>query len=82
MSAVSPKTIIDAALDGNRPSNSDALTLATYDDLSHLMETARVLRDRGHGDTISYSRKVFIPLTKLCRDVCHYCTFAHPSKKR
>ena len=81
MSAVSPKTIIDAALDGNRPSNSDALTLATYDDLSRLMETARVLRDRGHGDTISYSRKVFIPLTKLCRDVCHYCTFAHPPKK-
>ncbi len=30
----------------------------------------------GHGHHISYSRKVFIPLTQLCRDVCHYCTFA------
>ena len=30
---------------------------------------------------MSYSRKVFIPLTKLCRDVCHYCTFAHPPRK-
>ena len=30
---------------------------------------------------ISYSRKVFIPLTKLCRDSCHYCTFAHPPRR-
>ncbi len=30
--------------------------------------------------TVSYSRKVFIPLTQLCRDVCHYCTFAHPPR--
>ena len=40
-----------------------------------MAEAAR-LRDRGHGRLISYSRKVFIPLTHLCRDVCHYCTFA------
>ena len=31
---------------------------------------------------ISYSRKVFIPLTQLCRDVCHYCTFAEPPRAR
>jgi FO synthase len=43
---------------------------------SELMQTAAALRDQGHGRLISYSRKVFIPLTKLCRDVCHYCTFA------
>ena len=30
----------------------------------------------GFGETVTYSRKVFIPLTQLCRDVCHYCTFA------
>src|SRR3954447_18170326 len=35
----------------------------------------------GHGRVISYSRKVFIPLTKLCRDVCHYCTFAERPKR-
>src|SRR3954465_8563224 len=40
------------------------------------MAEAAALRDSGHGRLISYSRKVFIPLTKLCRDVCHYCTFA------
>ena len=45
-------------------------------DLSQLMTEAGRLRDRGHGRLISYSRKVFIPLTHLCRDVCHYCTFA------
>src|SRR5260370_10996766 len=44
--------------------------------LAELMQAAAELRDAGHGRTVSYSRKVFIPLTKLCRDVCHYCTFA------
>ena len=41
-----------------------------------LMAQAASLRDAGHGPLISYSRKVFIPLTQLCRDVCSYCTFA------
>jgi FO synthase len=49
--------------------------------LGVLMAAAADLRDAGHGRNVSYSRKVFIPLTKLCRDVCHYCTFAKaPSK--
>jgi FO synthase len=41
-----------------------------------LCAEARRLRDEGHGPIVSYSRKVFIPLTHLCRDVCAYCTFA------
>src|SRR6476469_5249954 len=44
--------------------------------LAELIAEAAALRDSAHGRVISYSRKVFIPLTKLCRDVCHYCTFA------
>jgi FO synthase len=44
--------------------------------LAELLTAAAALRDAGHGRLVSYSRKVFIPLTKLCRDVCHYCTFA------
>jgi len=44
--------------------------------LDGLCTLARGLRDRGHGNIVTYSRKVFIPLTRLCRDVCHYCTFA------
>ncbi|MEK9910556.1 MAG: 5-amino-6-(D-ribitylamino)uracil--L-tyrosine 4-hydroxyphenyl transferase CofH [Candidatus Puniceispirillum sp.] len=46
-----------------------------------LMASATQIRDDGHGRLVSYSRKVFIPLTKLCRDVCHYCTFAKTPKK-
>jgi FO synthase len=43
-----------------------------------LLSEARRLRDEGKGRTVTYSRKVFIPLTTLCRDRCTYCTFAKP----
>ena len=49
--------------------------------LTELYRTAAKLRDDGFGDIITYSPKVFIPLTKLCRDVCHYCTFSRPPIK-
>ena len=45
--------------------------------LTKLMSQAETSTISGHGTVVTYSRKVFIPLTKLCRDVCHYCTFAH-----
>src|SRR5579859_1311111 len=59
----------------------DALALSDSTDLASLMEAAARLRDAGHGRVVSYSRKVFIPLTQLCRDVCHYCTFARAPRK-
>jgi FO synthase len=43
-----------------------------------LFAEARRLRDQAHGGIVTYSRKVFIPLTTLCRDRCTYCTFAKP----
>jgi FO synthase len=43
-----------------------------------LFAHARALRDEGRGPVVTYSRKVFIPLTTLCRDRCTYCTFAKP----
>src|ERR671935_355683 len=49
--------------------------------LEDLCAEARALRDEGHGRLVTYSPKVFIPLTKLCRDVCHYCTFARPPRR-
>ena len=49
--------------------------------LEDLCAEARALRDEGHGRLVTYSPKVFIPLTKLCRDVCHYCTFAQPPRR-
>ena len=62
------------------PSREAALDLARETDLQALMRRAAELRDTGFGRPVSYSRKVFIPLTKLCRDVCHYCTFAQPPR--
>lgn len=47
-------------------------------DPSPLFDHASALRDDGKGRVITYSRKVFVPLTTLCRDRCTYCTFAQP----
>jgi FO synthase len=49
--------------------------------LDGLLAEARALRDAGHGQLQSFSPKVFIPLTKLCRDYCHYCTFSRPQER-
>ncbi|HWK66729.1 MAG TPA: 5-amino-6-(D-ribitylamino)uracil--L-tyrosine 4-hydroxyphenyl transferase CofH [Rhizobiaceae bacterium] len=64
-----------------RLTRDEALSLIAIEDLAPLLETAAHRRDAAHGELVSYSRKVFIPLTQLCRDVCHYCTFAHPPRK-
>ena len=60
---------------------AEALLLARGEALRRLMAVAARQRDLGHGDIVTYSRKVFIPLTMLCRDHCHYCTFAKPPAK-
>ena len=60
---------------------AEGLIAARGQDLDRLMLVASGLRELGHGSTITYSRKVFIPLTMLCRDHCHYCTFAKPPAK-
>ncbi|HEY7477911.1 MAG TPA: bifunctional FO biosynthesis protein CofGH [Actinomycetota bacterium] len=55
-----------------------ALLTARDDDLDQLLALASRLRDLGWPGPITYSRKVFVPLTMLCRDRCHYCVFARP----
>jgi FO synthase len=55
-------------------------TLLTTD-LDTLMKRAAAIRDEAFGNRITFSKKVFIPLTHLCRDNCGYCTFVHPPKK-
>lgn len=63
--------------------NVDEATVLLYargDDLVDLMASAARVRDAGlesagRPKTVSYSRKVFVPITRLCRDKCHYCTF-------
>ena len=56
-------------------STDSDLLAASLDDL---LAAARGVRDAAHGTRITYSPKVFIPLTMLCRDQCGYCTFAQP----
>jgi FO synthase len=53
----------------------DALLLIERAELGPLLHAASRLRDRGKGTIVSFSKKVFIPLTHLCRDYCGYCTF-------
>ncbi|HEY6335061.1 MAG TPA: 7,8-didemethyl-8-hydroxy-5-deazariboflavin synthase CofG, partial [Alphaproteobacteria bacterium] len=73
--------LLRKAVDGGRLSDEEAHALAMCDDLPALMTAAAAIRDAGHGRNVSYSRKIFVPLTQLCRDVCHYCTFAHPPRR-
>lgn len=75
---------VDAALEpgatAGRISGEDALLLMDQAPLSGLCEAASALRNRSKGRQVSYSKKVFIPLTHLCRDYCGYCTFRSDPK--
>jgi FO synthase len=70
---------VDAALqvglEGCGVTRDDALSLINEAPLPALLDAAAAVRDRFKGRSVSYSRKVFIPLTHLCRDYCGYCTF-------
>ncbi|MDH3206588.1 MAG: radical SAM protein, partial [Gemmatimonadota bacterium] len=68
--------LLDRARSGEPLTAAEARTLAGIEETAALTAVAEELRDRGFRDVVTYSRKVFIPLTHLCRDVCHYCTFA------
>jgi len=69
---------VETALDGTRLTDEQALALAEIRGAEHpaVWAAAAAVRDAGHPPVVTYSRKVFIPLTNLCRDVCSYCTFA------
>src|SRR5258705_7235352 len=56
-------------------SREEAIDLIEHGDLASLLRAASEPRDRGKGRVVSYSKKVCIPLTDLCRDLCGYCTF-------
>ena len=74
-------SLLARARDGVLPDSAAAPTLAAATDLPALLAVAGELRDRGFGNVVTYSKKVFLPLTHLCRDVCHYCTFAKAPKR-
>jgi FO synthase len=73
--------ILQLAEQGQGLSDADSRELIRVTDLEVLLPLATKVRDLAHPTAISYSRKVFVPLTHLCRDVCHYCTFAQVPRK-
>jgi FO synthase len=73
--------LLRAAEAGGRPDSAGALELLADAPLAQLLPVAESLTLAGFGETVTYSRKVFIPLTQLCRDVCHYCTFAKAPRR-
>ena len=81
MTATGITTALDQALEiairGEAVPEEQAALFADADDglLPELCAAAAQLRDRGKGKTVTFSPKVFIPLTMLCRDFCGYCTF-------
>src|ERR1041384_6525899 len=58
-----------------RPTEAYALIRSEGQDLESLLDAASSLRDEFKGRHVTYSRKVFLPITNLCRDRCSYCTF-------
>ena len=68
---------LERVREGRTPAAAEATALlgAPADDLPALLAAAAALRDRGRGRRITFSAKVFVPLTTLCRDYCGYCTF-------
>ena len=69
---------LERALEGARISDADALTVLGVDapeELSAVLAVAGHLRTRLKGTVVTYSPKVFLPITNLCRDRCSYCTF-------
>jgi 7,8-didemethyl-8-hydroxy-5-deazariboflavin synthase CofG subunit len=76
--SIAVRTVIDRALDGDVLSVDDgcALIQARGAELAALMHAAAELNERARpAKQVTYSRKVFLPLTNLCRDRCGYCTF-------
>ena len=69
-------------IDISKPLSSEkALALVEVSDTAALAALACRSRDSQHRNIVTYSKKVFIPLTHLCRDVCHYCTFAKTPRR-
>jgi FO synthase len=66
---------LERGLEGCGLSREEALSLMQEAPIQPLLDAAAAVRDRFKGRTVSYSKKVFIPLTHLCRDYCGYCTF-------
>ena len=77
LESISLERALDRAREGRRPdaAEAEALLGSQRARLPALLDAASAMRDHGRGRRITFSAKVFIPLTTLCRDYCGYCTF-------
>jgi len=79
LNSISPKLedILSRAISGEKISRPDALFLGEIEnkEIPFLLFAASKIREVGKGNTITFSKNVFVPLTRLCRDNCGYCTF-------
>jgi len=77
MQALVMQQILQDSLRGKKLARDEvmALSAAADDDVQALLETAAAIRNQHKGQTVTFSPKVFVPLTNLCRDFCGYCTF-------
>lgn len=73
--------LINKVRSGTSLTADEVYLLAEHASVDELMTCAQELTIKGHGRCVGYSRKVFIPLTRLCRNHCGYCTFATSPKK-
>src|SRR5688572_30739095 len=71
------RDVLERARRGERLEREEAIALLASSDaeLPQLLDAASALRDAAKGRTVTYSPKVFLPITNLCRDRCRYCTF-------
>src|ERR1044071_5215759 len=71
------KELLQECVAGKTLARSEALALsdASGDEFESLLAAAAALRDRHKGKVVTFSPKIFVPLTNLCRDFCGYCTF-------
>ena len=75
VAAAATSATVDQGLDGQLLTRDMALRLVSDAPLHELLAAASALRAQGKGSRVTFSKKVFIPLTTLCRDYCGYCTF-------
>jgi FO synthase len=77
MQALVMRQILQDSLRGKKLARDEAMRLsaAADDDVQALLETATAIRNQHKGRTVTFSPKIFVPLTNLCRDFCGYCTF-------
>ena len=75
-----PEDLLALALDGARLSDAQIHVIAAGAATDALLACAEELTLKGHGHLVGHSRKVFIPVTRMCRNACGYCTFVAPPR--